>query len=104
MGISKEDFLKATPVVYDEFPWAYAGVKATHGFANGKFAYEVKWVDNLNVRIDFGTVEQKHVLRVGWSELYADMQLGKELFLYFYSFMFRWHLCPNISCCCYRRR
>lgn len=77
IGISKENFLKATPIVFDEFPWAYSGVKATYGFKKGKLAFEVMWLDNIAVRTDFGEVEEKHVLRIGWTDLYADLQLGR---------------------------
>jgi len=47
--------------------------------------YEVKYVKNMDVRADFGDLESKHVLRVGWSELSTDLQLGMKylLFLYF---------------------
>jgi hypothetical protein len=76
LKISKEGFLKAEPIIFDDFPWAYAAAKATHGFTAGKLAFEVKWLDNSEVKFDFGKVEVKHILRLGWSDVFTDLQLG----------------------------
>lgn len=77
LKISTENFLEAEPTVYEDFPFAYAGVKATYGFSNGKVCFEAKWVKSCEVLSDFGDKETKHVFRVGWSGLNADLQLGK---------------------------
>jgi heterogeneous nuclear ribonucleoprotein U-like protein 1 len=79
LKISKDNFLEAEPIVSDEFPFAYGGAKATYGFTEGKIFFEVKYVKNLDVRADFGDLESKHVLRVGWSDLHTDLQLGEEI-------------------------
>jgi len=76
LKISKDNFLNAEPIISDEFPFAYGGAKATYGFTSGKICFEVKWVKSLDVRADFGDLESKHVLRVGWSDLLTDLQLG----------------------------
>ena len=81
MKISTENFLEAEPWTFDEFPFAYAGAKATYGFKSGKLYYEVKWVDSLPIKADFGEGETKHVLRVGWSDLNTGLQLGKIIIL-----------------------
>ncbi|CAG7835827.1 unnamed protein product [Allacma fusca] len=82
LNISEENFLEATPWNVEEFPFAYAGVKATHGFNQGKVYYEVKWEDSAEVKLDFGEEEKKYVLRVGWSDLSAGLQLGQEKLSY----------------------
>lgn len=51
-------------------------MKATYGFSSGKVCYEVKWIKSCEVRSDFGDKETKHVFRVGWSDVNADLQLG----------------------------
>ncbi|ODM88392.1 Heterogeneous nuclear ribonucleoprotein U-like protein 1 [Orchesella cincta] len=78
LKISTENFLEAEPTVYEDFPFAYAGVKATYGFTKGKVGFEAKWVKSCEVRSDFGDKETKHVFRVGWSDVNADLQLGED--------------------------
>jgi len=69
--------LEGEPIVFEEFPFAYAGAKSTVGFKGGKLMFEVKWVSSCEVKADFGDQEPKHVLRVGWSDINTDLQLGK---------------------------
>jgi len=74
--IDKFTKLKAEPHVSLDFPFAFGGVKANCGFVKGKIYFEVKWTKCLPITTSFGDREVKHVLRVGWSDLYADLQLG----------------------------
>ena len=77
LKISKENFLEAEPIISDEFPFAYGGAKATYGVSTGKVCFEVKFIKAMDVRADFGDLESKHILRVGWSDLLTGLQLGK---------------------------
>jgi hypothetical protein len=36
----------------------------------------------MDVRADFGDLEFKHIIRVGWSDLLTGLQLGQENFSY----------------------
>lgn len=77
LKIDKATFLKAEAIVFDEFPWAYCGAKATHGFNAGKLCFEVKWEGNLSGRNTVGKDDVQNMFRVGWSELQTELQLGK---------------------------
>lgn len=81
LKISKDTFLEAEPIISDDFPFAYGGAKATYGFSSGKVCYEVKFVKAMDVRADFGDLEHKHVLRVGWSDVLTGLQLGNFAFV-----------------------
>lgn len=88
LKISEDNYLEATPWNIEEFPFAYAGVKATYGFQSGKVYYEVTWEDSSEIKLDFGEEEKKYLLRVGWSDLSAGLQLGMRAY---FVFMFAEH-------------
>jgi len=72
----QEDKMSAQPNNKDGWGYVYAGARATHGFASGKIYFEVKYVDNLETKLD--KEDTLHDLRVGWSTNDATMQLGED--------------------------
>ena len=59
----------------DGWGYCYAGARATHGFTSGKVWYEVKVLENLEVRVEKDPTSFD--VRVGWSTDDSGMMLGK---------------------------
>merc|ERR1719186_1069103 len=68
--------MSAQPNNKDGWGYVYAGARATYGFNSGKIYFEVKFVDNLETKLD--KEDTLHDLRVGWSTNDATMQLGGD--------------------------
>ena len=69
-----DDYTTALPYTRDGWGYCYAGARATHGFKVGKVWYEVKYVDNMDVKVEKET--STFDLRVGWSTNNSSMMLG----------------------------
>ena len=57
-------------------PTASPAARATFGFTRGKLWYEVKYVDNMDVKVEKETTT--YDLRVGWSTNSASLMLGED--------------------------
>jgi len=64
------------PFSRDGWGYCYAGARATHGFAQGKVWYEVRYQDNMDVKVEKDTTTFD--LRVGWSANTASLMLGED--------------------------
>ena len=60
----------------DGWGYCYAGARATYGFNSGKVWFEVKYLDNLDVKVEKDAVTFD--LRVGWSSNKASLMLGED--------------------------
>lgn len=69
-----EDLFTALPFIRDGWSYCYAGARATHGFQTGKIWYEVKYIDNMDAKVE--KEASTFDLRVGWSTNDADLMLG----------------------------
>lgn len=67
---------EGVPFSRDGWAYCYAAARATYGFKGGKLWYEVKYVDNMDVKIEKETTT--HDLRVGWSTNSASLMLGED--------------------------
>jgi len=78
-----EDFMSGLPFSRDGWAYCYAGARATYGFNKGKVWFEVKYVDNLEVKVDkeISTFD----LRVGWSSNSSSLMLGEDSLSWCYS-------------------
>jgi len=72
----QEDKMSAQPHSKDGWGYIYAGARATYGFASGKVWYEVKYVENLETKLE--KEDTLYDLRVGWSTDSGSMQLGED--------------------------
>jgi len=70
-----EDLMTGLPFNRDGWGYCYAGVRATYGFTSGKVWFEVKVLENLEVRVekDASTFD----IRIGWSTNDSGMMLGE---------------------------
>ncbi len=59
----------------DGWGYCYAGARATYGFTTGKVWYEVKVMENLEVRVEKDPTTFD--IRIGWSTDESGMMLGK---------------------------
>jgi len=59
----------------DGWGYCYAGGRATYGFTSGKVWYEVKVLENLEVRVEKDNTTFD--IRIGWSTDDSGMMLGK---------------------------
>merc|ERR1719297_136651 len=64
------------PFSRDGWGYCYAGARATYGFNSGKVWFEVKYVDNLDVKVEKDAVTVD--LRVGWSSNKGSLMLGED--------------------------
>jgi len=64
------------PFSRDGWGYCYAGARATHGFAQGKVWYEVRYQDNMDVKVEKDATTFD--LRVGWSANTASLMLGED--------------------------
>ena len=60
----------------DGWGYCYAGARATYGFNSGKVWFEVKYLDNLDVKVEKDSVTFD--LRVGWSSNKGSLMLGED--------------------------
>ena len=67
---------EGVPFSRDGWAYCYAAARATYGFKGGKLWYEVKYVDNMDVKIEKEATT--HDLRVGWSTNTASLMLGED--------------------------
>ncbi|CAB4061276.1 HNRNPUL1 [Lepeophtheirus salmonis] len=56
--------------------YVWAGVKATHGFNEGKIGFQVKLIDNMDSKLE--DEKDLHELRLGFSTNEPSMQLGES--------------------------
>ncbi len=73
-GFSSNDQF-VPPAPRDGWGYCYAGGRATYGFTSGKVWYEVKVLENLEVRVEKDTTTFD--IRIGWSTDDSGMMLGK---------------------------
>lgn len=71
-----DDLMTAVPFVRDGWGYCYAGARATHGFKAGKVWFEVKYVDNMDAKVEKETTT--YDLRVGWSTDASTLMLGES--------------------------
>ena len=71
-----DTLMEGVPFSRDGWAFCYAAARATFGFKTGKLWYEVKYVDNMDVKIEKETTT--HDLRVGWSTNSATLMLGED--------------------------
>jgi len=74
---------EGVPFTRDGWAYCYAAARATFGFTAGKIWYEVKYVDNMDVKIDKETTT--YDLRVGWSTNSSSLMLGEDSLSWCYS-------------------
>jgi len=74
---------EGVPFSRDGWAYCYAAARATFGFTSGKIWYEVKYVDNMDVKIDKETTT--YDLRVGWSTNKSSLMLGEDSLSWCYS-------------------
>merc|ERR1712107_754777 len=71
-----DNFMTGIPFSRDGWGYCYAGARATYGFNSGKVWFEVKYLDNLDVKVEKDAVTFD--LRVGWSSNKASLMLGED--------------------------
>jgi len=76
LKINNEDLNTAQPFIRDGWGYCYAGARATFGVKSGKVWYEVKYVDNMDVKVD--KEPTSYDLRVGWSTNDTSLMLGES--------------------------
>ena len=76
LKIAIDDLNTAQPFIRDGWGYCYAGGRATHGVTSGKVWYEVKYVDNMDVKVEKEATT--YDLRVGWSSNNSSMMLGES--------------------------
>jgi len=78
-----EDFMSGIPFSRDGWGYCYAGARATCGFTSGKIWYEVKYLDNMEVKVE--KEPTTFDLRVGWSTNCSTLMLGEDNLSWCYS-------------------
>merc|ERR1719167_193360 len=71
-----DNYMTGIPFSRDGWGYCYAGARATYGFNSGKVWFEVKYVDNLDVKVEKDSVTFD--LRVGWSSNKGSLMLGED--------------------------
>ena len=71
-----DTLMEGVPFSRDGWAFCYAAARATFGFTSGKLWYEVKYVDNMDVKVEKETTT--YDLRVGWSTNSASLMLGED--------------------------
>ncbi|GIY39083.1 heterogeneous nuclear ribonucleoprotein U-like protein 1 [Caerostris extrusa] len=74
----------AQPLTTEGFALMWAGARATHGSSSGKFCYEVKIGEHLDVSHLPADELNPHVIRLGFSVESSSLQLGEDEFSYGY--------------------
>lgn len=74
----------AHPLTKEGFAFMWAGARATHGAEKGKFCFEVKVIEYLDVSHLPADEPNPHVVRVGFSVDSTSMQLGEDPLSYGY--------------------
>jgi len=78
-----EDLMSGIPFSRDGWGFCYAGARATYGFNSGKIWYEVKYLDNMEIKVEKDSTTFD--LRVGWSTNCSNLMLGEDDFSWCYS-------------------
>eukprot|EP00092_Neocalanus_flemingeri_P046546 GFUD01052381.1.p1 GENE.GFUD01052381.1~~GFUD01052381.1.p1 ORF type:complete len:477 (+),score=169.69 GFUD01052381.1:85-1515(+) len=78
-----EDLMSGIPFSRDGWGYCYAGARATFGFNSGKVWYEVKYLDNMEVKVE--KEPTTFDLRVGWSTNCSSLMLGEDTLSWCYS-------------------
>jgi len=78
-----EDLMSGIPFSRDGWGYCYAGARATYGFNSGKVWYEVKYLDNMEVKVEKEATTFD--LRVGWSTNCSNLMLGEDDLSWCYS-------------------
>jgi len=71
-----DDFTTGIPFSRDGWGYCYAAARATYGFTSGKVWYEIKYLDNIDVKVEKETTT--YDLRVGWSTDCSNLMLGED--------------------------
>jgi heterogeneous nuclear ribonucleoprotein U-like protein 1 len=71
-----DNYMTGIPFSRDGWGYCYAGARATYGFNSGKVWFEVKYLDNLDVKVEKDAVTFD--LRVGWSSNKGSLMLGED--------------------------
>merc|ERR1719402_473037 len=71
-----DNFMYGIPFSRDGWGYCYAGARATYGFNTGKVWFEVKYLDNMDVKVEKDATTFD--LRVGWSTNEASLMLGED--------------------------
>jgi len=71
-----DDFMTGIPFSRDGWGYCYAAARATYGFNTGKVWYEVKYLDNMEIKVEKDNTTFD--LRVGWSTNCAPLMLGED--------------------------
>ena len=82
LKINKETFCNAEPFHVAAWGYVFSSGRATHGFQTGKIGFEVKWVGNMEVKLD--DVKDPLEMRVGWSTKDSNLQVKNSLFCPFF--------------------
>merc|ERR1712115_188278 len=78
-----EDLMSGIPFSRDGWGFCYAGARATYGFNSGKIWYEVKYLDNMEIKVEKDSTTFD--LRVGWSTNCSNLMLGEDDLSWCYS-------------------
>ena len=70
-----DTLMEGVPFSRDGWAYCYAAARATFGFTSGKLWYEVKYVDNMDVKIEKESTT--YDLRLGWSTNTSSLMLGE---------------------------
>jgi len=78
-----DDLMSGIPFSRDGWGYCYAGARATFGYNTGKVWYEVKYLDNMEVKVE--KEPTTFDLRVGWSTNCSTLMLGEDNLSWCYS-------------------
>lgn len=76
LKINNDDLNTAQPFIRDGWGYCYGGARATFGVKTGKVWYEVKYVDNMDAKVE--KEPTSYDLRVGWSTNDSSLMLGES--------------------------
>ncbi|XP_035205798.1 uncharacterized protein LOC118180854 [Stegodyphus dumicola] len=74
----------AHPLTNEGFAFMWAGARATHGSSKGKFCFEMKVLQHLDVSHLPSDEPNPHVVRIGFSVESSTLQLGEDPLSYGY--------------------
>ena len=78
-----DDLMSGIPFSRDGWGFCYAAARATYGFNSGKVWYEVKYLDNMEIKVEKDSTTFD--LRVGWSTNCSNLMLGEDDLSWCYS-------------------
>lgn len=79
------DFENAKPLSDAALSLAWAGARSTYGVKNGRILYEVQLTGHNQFYNNFPDEKDLYELRVGWSTLKSNLQLGENAFSFSYA-------------------